>query len=286
MRHIPWVVAAGMALGWAAGCGGDATRCEIVDELVAAREEGGLIAPLTSTYGRFTVSEAYLIQDALTARLVLARGDPVAGYKIGYASKASQQAWGIDEPAYGRLFESQRVPDGGTIRADEFNGFHIETEVAFIIGKRISRPVETIEELRKHVRGVAVGFDIPDARYDETRAPQTVADIVAAGVGAHRFVLGPRKDPETVNLDEVVGKVLYEGKVVYEGAATNVMGSPWEALKWLANALVARGFALEKGDVVLSGALDKAYGGPKDAIPGTYVGTAGKLGKVKVNVVE
>jgi len=258
----------------------------MIDEMMAARAANSQIPPLTLTYGDFSVEQAYRIQDALTARLVK-RGHKVAGYKVGYANPASQEAWGIAEPGYGRLYDFQEVPDGGTIAASDYSAFQIEAEVAFIIGKRIARRVKTVEDLKPYVVGVSAAFDIPDGRFRKAEGPEKIADIIASGVGAHRWAIGPIMDPECVDLGEVVGTIAWNGEHVYCGQATAVMGSPWNSLLWLANALIKRGHALEQGDVVLTGALDKAFtGGPGGKVVGVYVGDCGGLGRVTVTVSD
>ncbi len=277
------------ACGLEAGCGGRETVGPpietLVDAMMAARQAESQLPPLTYTHGDFSVEHAYRIQDALTARLVQ-RGRKVAGYKVGYASRASQEAWGMTEPAYGRLFDFQQVPDGGTLSAGAFNAFHIEAEIAFVMGKRVGGPVETVEALRPYVKGVAAGLDIPDGRFRQDEAEPKAADIVACGVGAHRWAVGPVKDPAEVDLDALTGTLTWNGKPVYSGPATAVMGGPWKVLLWLANSLHQRGYALEPGDVVLTGALDKAFGGEGGKVAGTYVGDCGPLGQVRVEVVE
>lgn len=258
----------------------------MVDAMLAARQARSQIVPLTHTYGDFSVDHAYRVQDALTARLS-DKGHKVAGYKVGYASQASQEAWGITEPAYGPLFESAQVPDGGTVSAADFNAFHIEVEVAFVMAKRVGEPMGSVEALRPYVKGVCTGFDIPEGRFRQAEAKQKVADIIACGVGAHRWAIGPVKDPSEVDVSDVVGTVTWNGEPVYSGPATAVMGGPWKVLLWLANSLHERGRALEADDVVLTGALDKAFTGGEDgAAAGTYVGDCGPLGQVRVEVVE
>ena len=54
-------------------------------------------------------------------------------------------------------------------------------------------------------------------------------------------------------------EVVYElnGETVDTYTAAEVMGNPLNALVWLANHLATRGFSLEPGDIVMSGAITK-----------------------------
>jgi 2-keto-4-pentenoate hydratase len=267
----------------AVGCNG-ARRHEMVETLVEAREEEERMPLLTETYGDFSIEEAYAVQHAMTDELV-AEGATVTGYKVGYASRASQKAWNISEPAYGPLMEEMQVVQGGEIDLDDFHAFHIEVEVAVMIDRRIDKPLTSVEELRPFVRSVHPAFDIPDNRFEQG-AERTVVDIIADGVGAHRYVLGPGVAPQDVDVNDITGIVRHNGKVVYRGKSSNVMGGPYQVVLWLANTLIRQGKALEAGQVVITGALDKAYSGPEEKVVGRYVGDCGKLGKVTVKVKD
>lgn len=277
-------LAASLLLALVGGCDrADKGRGAMVAEMLAARQARRAIAPLHLTYGEMSIPDAYGVQEELARRLVAA-GHKVAGYKVGYASKASQEAWGIAAPTYGRLFDFQKLEDGATIPASEFHFFHIEVEVAFVMGRRVDKTVNRIEELKPCVKSVHAGYDIPDNRFDPAKGKANITDIIADGVGAHRWMLGPPVNPADVDVDKVVGTVEWEGQVVYKGAATNVLGSPWNSLLWLANHLVSRGYALEPGDVVLTGALDKAFTGKDGKVAGACVGDCGPAGKVTATV--
>ena len=66
-----------------------------------------------------------------------------------------------------------------------------------------------------------------------------------------------------------------DGVQVSAGKGSDCLGSPWNALAWLANIAIEYGTVLHAGDVVLSGAL-----GPMvPAKPGsTYVTTISGIG--------
>lgn len=255
---------------------------QMVADVVSARESLGRIPPLTETYGAFSVEEAYVIQERLIDELIKRHG-AVVGYKIGFASPDDFATFNIDEPAYGPLFESYRVEDGGSIDSDTFNRFHIENEVAFVVGRAIETPVQDVESLKPYVQSVHAGFDMADTVFDPPSA-QTIPDFVANGGGAKAFVLGPAKDPREIDIDDVSLTVERNGERLYEGPSTAVMESPWNVLLFLANDLIQRGHALQAGDVVLTGKVAPAVVREGDAVGGTYTGSAGPLGEVSVTV--
>src|SRR3954468_21316457 len=63
------------------------------------------IPPITESAGISDLATAYAIQSEWT-QIRRARGERVAGRKIGLTSKAIQQQLGVSEPDYGTLWES------------------------------------------------------------------------------------------------------------------------------------------------------------------------------------
>lgn len=256
---------------------------QMVAEIVAARENQTQIKCLTETYGTFSIEQAYEIQ-ALVAKELSKRLGEVSGYKVAYASKAAQEQFGVDEPASGPLFRLQRVPSGSKLPASAFVEITLETEVAFTIGKRIDRPIRDVENLKNHVKWVHAAFDAGDYCFVPGPPNPTPQDAIATGVGAHFHVLGPGVPPADVDVDAVTLKLMRNGQTVAESPATNVMGSPWNSLLWLANKLVKDGGALEPGDVVVSGTAAPAYKARDGKMRGSYRGDCGALGRVTLTI--
>lgn len=74
----------------------------------------------------------------------------------------------------------------------------------------------------------------------------------------------------------------HNGEVVGTYTAAEVMGSPLNALVWLANHLATRGLALEPGDVVMSGAISPLL---RLKVGDTVQAHFARLGLVSVTVV-
>ncbi len=261
----------------------DAKVEQMVAEILAAHANQTQIQHLTKTYGSFSIERAYEIQTVLAKGLSRKLGD-VSGYKVAYASKAAQEQFGVDEPASGPLFRLQRVPSGSKLSASDFVEIAMETEIAFTIGKRIDRPVRNVEQLKGYVKWVHAAFDIGDSRYVSGETKPTPQDAIAIGVGAHFHVLGPGVAPEKIDVDAITLKLLRNGETVAESPATNVMGSPWNSLLWIANKLAKTDWALEPGDVVISGTAAPAYKAKGPKIKGRYRGECGDLGRVNLTI--
>ncbi len=253
---------------------------EVVGRIVAGRDAQRGIEP---PFGKGTEVDsvtAYRIQKVLNEHLAKRLG-PRSGFKVGYASKASQEHNGMSEPAYGALFARQEVADGGEVRADDFLHFHIETEIAFVLKSAITEPVRTRKQVAAHVASVHPSLDIPDNRFAGAQGTPAPVDLIASGVGAHRYVLGPGTAPGDIELDELVLTLSLNGDEKYRGPAKSLMGSPWTVLIWLANKRLEQGLPLQAGEVVLTGAVDGAHAAQGAAAAGTYVGDCGALGEAR-----
>ncbi len=254
---------------------------EMIAEMIKGRETLTPIKPLTAKHGPFSMDEAYQIQDELAKALEKSLG-MVTGYKVAFASKAVREQFGISEPASGPLFQLQRLPDNSALKTTDFIGLLIETEVAFTIGKLIQQPLNSVEELKSFVRWVHPAFDISDDRYDASETKPGVADMIAAGTHAHYFVLGQALEPNEIEIDQLVLKLNVNDRLEWESPATEVLGSPWNSLLFLANQLVARGHVLKPGDVILTGTAAPAYKAKGTDAIGTYMGDCGPLGQVNL----
>ena len=255
----------------------------MIQQMVASRKSRTQIQPLTKTYGPFSLRKAYDIQAALASDASKSLG-PVVGYKVAYASQAAQEQFGMDEPASGPFFLTQRVPSGSQLPTSAFLESMLETEVAFTLGSRIDRPIKNVRELKRCVKWVHAAFDAGEYRFGADAKPKP-ADMIASGVGAHVFVLGPAADPRTVRLETLTLKLSRNGELLHESAATNVMGSPWNSLLWFANHAVKLGGTLRPGTVVLSGTASPAYRVKGKELEGSYVGDCGPLGRVTLKIV-
>lgn len=263
----------------------------IVDDNMIARRimdavnSGKAIAPISGlSKQKISMDEAYRIQGAFD-RYMQQKFGSITGYKMAYASKASQEKWGIPAPVSGTFFKKQQIPSGGSVKAGSFINFHIESEIAFTLKKDIKKPIKNVKDLMPYLKSVHVGLDVPDLRFDRSKGDVTVADVIAMSCGTHTYVMGKGVNPKKVDYSKMHVTLKRDKKLVYEGKASNVLGDPRESLRMLANRLIKSGNHLRRGQVVLTGSVAGAYF-PKEAKgrPGKYIGEATGLPAVELNV--
>ncbi len=241
------------------------------------------IAPITVDR-EISVSEAYEIQSEYNALMEAELGS-VVGYKVAYASKASQEKWGIEAPTFGTFFRQQQVLDGGSVQAEDFLLLLNETEIAFTISRDITHRIETVEELMPYIASVHAGLDVPNNRFDRSQGAIQVADVIAMSCATHTYVIGEGVAPDQIDFTALHLTLEHDGQTVYEGESSNVMGDPRRALLLLSHHLLDQGSSLRAGDVVLSGAVAAAYVPPSvEARKGQYVGHVTGLPDVSLYV--
>lgn len=231
----------------------DLHRGEAVDRLLDAYRSKTPVDQMTATYEGMDLEDAYAIQLAQIERL-LSEGRRVKGHKVGLTSAAMQKMLGVDEPDYGHLLDDFFYLEHQPIPVDRFLQPRIEPEMAFVLKKTLTGPGVTVHEAAAAVDFVLPALEIVDSRIRDWKIGlfDTIADNASSGA----VVLGSTPT-ELTNVDlRLTGGVLHKNaEVVGTGAGGAVLGSPINALVWLANTLGARGISLEAGHVVLPGAI-------------------------------
>ncbi|MGA8047050.1 MAG: 2-keto-4-pentenoate hydratase [Dermatophilaceae bacterium] len=231
----------------------DTLRSEATDRLLAAYASREPIDPLTSTYAGMDLEDAYAIQ--LAQMEAFAKdGRTVKGHKVGLTSAAMQKLLGVNEPDYGHLLDDFFYLEHMPIPADRFLQPRVEPEMAFVLKRTLSGPGATVHEAVAAVDFVLPALEIVDSRIRDWKIGlfDTIADNASSGA----VVLGSTPTPlREVDLRLTGGVMHKNAEVVGTGAGGAVLGSPLNALVWLANTLGARGIALEAGQVVLPGAI-------------------------------
>lgn len=211
------------------------------------------MAPIREAAAEATMDDAYAIQAANTAYWE-AEGRTAVGAKIGLTSKAVQTQLGVDQPDFGCLFADMEVPDGGSVAPGRLIQPKVEAEVAFVMDRAPDAARLTTSELIDSVAYALPAIEIVDSRIADWNIG--IVDTIADNASSGLFVLGP--SPVTIDaLDlRLCGMVLeVNGAPVSFGAGAACLGNPLRALGWLARKMAEVGRPLQKGDLVLSGAL-------------------------------
>jgi 2-keto-4-pentenoate hydratase len=170
--------------------------------------------------------------------------------------------------------------DTDPIRARRFISPKVEPEFAFVLGKSLTGPGVTAAEALSAIDYVVGALEIIDSRITDWKIK--LADTIADNASSGGVVLGSRPvKPADLDLRTTGVNLSRNGELVASGAGGAVLGSPLNALVWLANTLGPLGVTLEAGSVILPGSMTAAVAAvPGDTISASF---AGGLGTVTAN---
>ena len=247
---------------------------EAANRLINSLESGVPCAPVRELIGETDIAAAYEIQRLVNQHRI-AHGAVVVGSKIGLTSFAVQKQLGVDQPDFGLIFADTQVENGGTLPIEAVIQPKAEAEVAFVLKESLDGEI-TEESVANAVDYAVAAIEIVGSRV--LNWDIRITDTVADNASASHFVLGDRP----VKLSEValheVGMKLYKnGQLVSEGNGAACLGSPLKALQWLAETMKSFGNPLQKGDVVLSGALGPMVAAEKGDVFEADIDVLGKV---------
>ncbi|OVZ59809.1 2-oxopent-4-enoate hydratase [Pigmentiphaga sp. NML030171] len=226
---------------------------QLGDELYQALTGRTVVDPLTSRHPGITIENAYHIQQRMIERRVQA-GERIIGKKIGVTSRAVMNMLGVYQPDFGYMLDGMIYNEGEAIDIGTLIQPKAEGEIAFILKKDLMGPGISNADVLAATECVMPCFEIVDSRIRDwkIKVQDTVADNASCGV----FVLGDQAvDPRKIDLS-LCGMVLEKnGEIVATGAGAAALGSPLNAVTWLANTMGRLGIPLKAGEVILSGAL-------------------------------
>jgi len=250
-------------------------------EAHAGREQ---FAPLPKELAPRNLAEACAIQDAFVALRAQTLGARV-GYKIALTSAEMQRFVGVDTPQAGVLLASTIRRTPARVRAADYARLIVEFEVAVELADDL--PAADKPFFRDRVAGsvgaVMAALELADDRNaDYKQLANHPLDLIADNCWNEGAVLGqPVRDWKHIDLAEVRGIALINGKAVGEGRGRDTMGHPLDAVAWLADHLASLGRGLVRGDVVITGSIVTS----KAPNPGDRVQfDLGALGGVELHV--
>ena len=251
------------------------------EALWQAEKKATPCAPIQEHLKDYGLDAAYAVQQANIERR-LAGGSRLIGHKIGLTAKAVQAQMGVDQPDYGTLLSDMIVGDGGIISSVRVLQPKIEAEIAFILGDDLDIAQPNAADVLRATVFIAPAIEIVDSRIADWNI--TLLDTIADNASSGLLVLGaPVISPLGFDFSNCAMEMTLNGQTVSAGTGAACMGSPVNAVAWLAEKMRANGTPLRAGQIILSGAL-----GPMAPVTGKAVVQAsiGGLGHVSVSFTE
>jgi 2-keto-4-pentenoate hydratase len=210
----------------------------------------------TEWKGRLTIEQGYRVQLGLLDRW-LARGERLAGWKVGLTAPVIQRQFGMPEPVMGFLLESGHRESGAVFGHDQLIEPGFENELCLTLGTRLEGPGVTLAEARAAITAVQPALEIIEGRGD-FRADLTLA--LTDNCQQRAFVTGPTSPlPAGWEPASTTVEVLINGRRVDHAVGSEDTGHPVGAVAWLARKLAEFGRRLEPGHRIMSGSFTKQY---------------------------
>ena len=238
-----------------------------VEDFWAARRRGEYFPAAYAD--RLSLDDAYRIQLALIDRRV-AEGERHIGWKVGLTAKAIQEQFGFHEPVFGCILQS--LPSGHELPPNLIKpGF--ETELCLRFAHSIEGEV-TPQQVLGALEGIHPSFEIIETRGDLSRQ---IALALADNAQQHSVILGPAMRPNpTTRLDQVVARIMLNGKEIAVGTGDAVLGNPLSSVVWLARKLTEFGRSIRSGDIVMTGSFVRQFPlAPGDTAEADFSGIGG-----------
>lgn len=254
---------------------------EAAARLADARRSGKPCEAVRDLIGETSQDDAYAVQELYVAA-ERAAGSQIVGRKIGLTSRVVQQQFGVAQPDFGVLFDHMVYGSAEPLNLDSFLQPRVEGEIALVLNRDLESPATTVADVLSAIDYVLPAIEVVDSRIAgwDIRITDTIADNASSGA----VVLGTT--PYSLRgLDLLdVGMVLdYKGEPVSVGAGSACLGSPINAVTWLAREVAGRGNPLKAGEIVLSGALGPMVGVSE---PGRFRMSLSGMGRVDAVFVQ
>lgn len=224
------------------------------------------------------INGAYDVQQVNTHHWLQA-GRRGVGWKLGFTGTVIQQAYKAPGPDYGVLFADMERGNDSDIGPHEVMQPMAEAEVALILARDITANQATLADVIPAIGWVVPAIEIIGSRVRnwDIRYVDAIADNASSGL----YVLGGPVRP-LEGLDLIGSAVGIEKNGVAAGAGEGrlCLGSPLNAVAWLARELGRRGLSLRAGELVLTGSLGPVV---KVAAGDKIVATIAGLGSVAVS---
>lgn len=239
------------------------------------------IEPLRDSIGLENIDFAYKIQ-GINTQYKLDNGAFITGKKIGLTSPAVQKQLGVDQPDFGILFNDMEILNGQSISVEELMFPKVESEIAFVLSQDLDSDQLSLLDIISAIDYALPALEIVGSRINNWNIK--ITDTVADNASASHYVLGHR--PRTLDEFDVVQCKMSLSKndeEVSSGSGSDCLGSPLNAVLWLAKKMAKLGNPLLEGEVILSGAL----GPMTNVAAGDHIRTHIEgLGSVSINFTK
>ena len=235
-----------------------------------ARAQGGPLPQIPDEFRPASIQDGTRIAERLSG---VADRRP-EGWKAGASSAAQLRDLGTKIPPTAPLFEGVIRESPAQLDAAAFHRCVMEAEVAFRM--RADLPARdraySLDEVRDAVASAHLAIEAANAPFADGLGVG-LPSLIAAGFAVGHLILGPEiTDWRQYDLQALDVELLLDGDVAARGLEGEARCDPLAVLEAMANDFSARGFGLETGQVVTTGAAAVAPAKPGQTVVARFAG--------------
>lgn len=236
-------------------------------ELLAAYDEGKLVAAPSSRHARVDWDAAYAIA-AEMVKLRRARGELCVGRKIGFTNRNIWAEYGATSPIWAHVYDSSLSCARNNLASIRLRGSvapRIEPEIALKLKAPVPTGCKDPALILQAIEWLAPSFEIVDCHFADWKFGP--ADSVADQSFHWRLVIGEPRAVAGADLAALARQIgdctltlACNGEVRDRGVGSNALGHPALALAFLADIVAAQPQfePLAAGEVITTGTLTAA----------------------------
>lgn len=210
----------------------------------------------------YGLEEGYSIQKQLIELQALS-GNLVGGWKAAMSNKPAMERFGLEKPVYGPLFNSMLLRTG-LLRRPLVIAPKIEAEVAFVLGRDLSGPEISDDEIIQAIAFVAPAIEVADSRFANWQF--NIGSFVADCAVSAFYKIGELQ-PYSKELDlDTIDCQFQCGDTLLTGDPGNVMGGPLHSFIQMVRFVIGHCSDVSKGQHFISGSLTR----PIDMVCGQH----------------
>lgn len=216
-----------------------------------------------------TLDDAYDIQH----RFVGLRKEPITGYKAALTAPQAQQAMGITVPIIGVLFADGAFNNDAPIELHK--QALLETEIGFVCGSAITQAVSQTSVL-DYMTGCMAMIEV--ASPNLATKPNGL-DLIATNAASYGYITSGVQ-PNDAAVNDLAVTLCRGDETLLAGTSGEPLGGQLQALTWLVNQTLARGYEILPGHLLMTGSI----GGMTPATDGAYRADFGSLGNIDFSI--
>jgi len=269
------------ALLWAnAWPNAEPTYTKFAKRLVNAHLADQPLPKLSDIQSGAKLADAYDVQKRFIDKVCKKHGG-IAGYKGAVVGERGQKVLKLNGPLSAVLFRDGwiKAVDKPIVHLAKFPGTKIETEIGFVIGKPITKPVADLAELKPHVQAIVPVIELPAGRLKSTK-PITALDLAAANVMSANYIVGRLNSVAKTNPEKVTIRLAKGGAKKNKTTGAAAHRGQWRNLLHQVNHALGQGYSIQSGHLIITGALGKII----PAERGDWSADFGELGKIDFSI--